>query len=113
MHTAKELRAADHESVFQQCLEFAKRRLELLSLIRRFFDHQRGMRDAFCEVMIKEGVAILFAGNHYSKRVWFRYRDLTVGNGASIVLPHWMPWSGRADDPGNGQRVHHYFTVNV
>ena len=126
-YTGKELRAADDELVFQQCLEFAKRRLlgapiwfsfhemcdavgwqrnggaykrleacltrlqasalqieskrirrlESLSLIRRFSVHERGTRNAFCEVMIEEDMAVLFAGNHYSKLTWLKYRDLT------------------------------------
>jgi len=43
------------------------RRLESLSLIRRFSVHERDTRNAFCEVMIEEDMAILFAGNHCAK----------------------------------------------
>lgn len=126
-YTGQELRAADDELVFQQCLEFAKRRhlgqpvhftlhemcdavgwkrggsayrqiekcltrlqagalqieskrvrrLDSLSLVRRFVVKERGTRHAHCEVMVEEDMALLFAGNHYSKVEWVKYRLLT------------------------------------
>ena len=126
-YSGKELRAADDELVFQQTLEFAKRRplgepvrftfaeickamgwaksggayarieacltrlqasalqiasrqvrrLESLSLVRRFAVHERGTRNAYCEVMIEEDMAVLFAGQRYTKLQWARYRALT------------------------------------
>jgi len=126
-YTGVELRADDDELVWQQILEYAKRkplgepthfsfyelcqdlgwpingqyyakaeecltrlqasamqfsskrigRLESVSLVRRFRVVNKGKKTSRCEVEIDEEMVILFAGDHYSKFVWEKYRRLT------------------------------------
>ncbi|HHE9944003.1 TPA: plasmid replication initiator TrfA [Enterobacter cloacae] len=52
-------------------------RLESLSLIRRFRVLNRGTRNSRCQVEIDEEMVVLFAGDHYSKFIWEKYRKLT------------------------------------
>ncbi|MDF7677065.1 plasmid replication initiator TrfA [Neisseriaceae bacterium ESL0693] len=52
-------------------------RLESLSLIRRFRVLNRGTRNSRCQVEIDEEMVVLFAGEHYSKFIWEKYRKLT------------------------------------
>jgi len=52
-------------------------RLESLSLIRRFRVLDRGKRTSRCQVEIDDEIVVLFAGNHYSKFVWEKYRKLS------------------------------------
>ncbi len=51
--------------------------LDSLSLIHRFRVLDRGKRTAQCQVMIDSEIVLLFAGDHYSKFVWDRYRKLS------------------------------------
>lgn len=51
--------------------------LESLSLIHRFRILERGTRSSRCEVMIDEEIIVLFAGDHYSKFMWEKYRKLS------------------------------------
>ncbi|EGB4506693.1 TrfA protein [Salmonella enterica] len=126
-YTGLELRADDDELVWQQVLEYAKRKpmgepitftfyelcqdlgwsyngryiskaeecltrlqatamqfisdrvgqLESVSLIGRFRVIERGTRLSRCEVMIDKEMVLLFAGDHYSKFVWEKYRKLS------------------------------------
>lgn len=52
-------------------------RLESVSLIRRFRVLDRGTRASRCQVEIDTEIVVLFAGDHYSKFVWEKYRKLT------------------------------------
>lgn len=52
-------------------------RLESLSLIRRFRVLNRGTRNSRCQVEIEEEMVVMFAGDHYSKFIWDKYRKLT------------------------------------
>ncbi len=52
-------------------------RLESLSLIRRFRVLDRGKRTSRCQVEIDTEIVVLFAGDHYSKFVWEKYRRLS------------------------------------
>jgi len=52
-------------------------RLESLSLIRRFRVLNRSTQHSRCEVEIDEEMVVMFAGEHYSKVVWEKYRKLT------------------------------------
>ncbi|HGX3938894.1 TPA: plasmid replication initiator TrfA [Escherichia coli] len=126
-YTGLELRAEDDELVWQQVLEYAKRKpmgepitftfyelcqdlgwsyngryiekaeecltrlqatamqfiservgqLESVSLIGRFRVLERGKRSSRCEVIIDKEMVLLFAGEHYSKFVWEKYRKLS------------------------------------
>lgn len=126
-YTGLELRAEDDELVWQQVLEYAKRKpmgepitftfyelcqdlgwsyngryiekaeecltrlqatamqfiservgqLESVSLIGRFRVLDRGKRSSRCEVIIDKEMVLLFAGEHYSKFVWDKYRKLS------------------------------------
>lgn len=126
-YTGLELRADDDELVWQQVLEYAKRKpmgepvtftfyelcndlgwsyngryiekaedcltrlqatamqfisdrigqLESVSLIGRFRVLDRGKRTSRCEVTIDKEMLQLFAGDHYSKFVWEKYRKLS------------------------------------
>ncbi|HDS7253931.1 TPA: replication initiator protein A [Escherichia coli] len=126
-YTGLELRADDDELVWQQVLEYAKRKpmgepitftfyelcqdlgwsyngryiskaeecltrlqatamqfisdrvgqLESVSLIGRFRVIERGTRQSRCEVMIDKEMVLLFAGDHYSKFIWEKYRKLS------------------------------------
>lgn len=126
-YTGLELRAEDDELVWQQILEYAKRKpmgepitftfyelcqdlgwsyngryiekaeecltrlqatamqfiservgqLESVSLIGRFRVLDRGKRSSRCEVIIDKEMVLLFAGEHYSKFVWEKYRKLS------------------------------------
>lgn len=51
-------------------------RLESLSLIRRFRILDRGKKTSRCQVLIDEEMVVLFAGDHYSKFIWDKYRKL-------------------------------------
>nr|BCU00945.1 TrfA replication initiation protein [uncultured bacterium] len=53
-------------------------RLESLSLIRRFgFLDQTEKRKSRCQVYLEEEIVLLFAGEHYAKFVWEKYRKLS------------------------------------
>lgn len=52
-------------------------RLESVSLIRRFRVLDRGKRGSRCQVEIEVEMVMLFAGDHYSKFVWEKYRKLS------------------------------------
>lgn len=52
-------------------------RLESVSLIRRFRVLDRGKRGSRCQVEIEVEMVMLFAGDHYSKFVWDKYRKLS------------------------------------
>ena len=52
-------------------------RLESLSLIRRFRVLDRGKRTSRCQVEIDSEIVMLFAGDHYTKFVWEKYRSLS------------------------------------
>ena len=52
-------------------------RLESVSLIHRFRVLDRGKKTSRCQVEIDEGMVVLFAGDHYSKFVWEKYRELS------------------------------------
>lgn len=61
-------------------LQFSSKRigrLESLSLIRRFRVLNRGTRNSCCQVEIDEEMVVMFAGDHYSKFIWEKYRKLT------------------------------------
>jgi len=51
-------------------------RLESLSLIRRFGIVDEDKRISRCQVEIDPEIAVLFAGHHYTKYVWEKYRKL-------------------------------------
>lgn len=51
-------------------------RLESISLIKRFRVIDRGKRTSRCQVEMDEEMVFLFAGEHYSKFVWEKYRKL-------------------------------------
>lgn len=126
-YTGLELRADDDELVWQQVLEYAKRKpmgepvtftfyelcndlgwsyngryiekaedcltrlqatamqfisdrigqLESVSLIGRFRVLDRGKRTSRCEVSVEKEMLQLFAGEHYSKFIWEKYRKLS------------------------------------
>ena len=52
-------------------------RLESVSLIHRFRGLDRGKKTSRCQVEIDEEMVVLFAGDHYSKFVWEKYRELS------------------------------------
>lgn len=52
-------------------------RLESVSLIHRFRVLDRGKKNSRCQVEIDEKMVVLFAGDHYLKFVWEKYRDLS------------------------------------
>lgn len=52
-------------------------RLESVSMIQRFRVLDRGKRTSRCQVEIDAEIVVLFAGDHYSKFVWEKYRKLT------------------------------------
>lgn len=52
-------------------------RLESVSLIHRFRVLDRGKKSSRCQVEIDDEMVVLFAGDHYSKFVWEKYRDLS------------------------------------
>ena len=52
-------------------------RLESVSLIRRFRVLDRGKRTSRCQVEIDTEMVVLFAGDHYTKFVWEKYRKLS------------------------------------
>lgn len=52
-------------------------RLESVSLIRRFRILDHGKRSSRCEVEIDTEMVLLFAGDHYTKFVWEKYRKLS------------------------------------
>lgn len=52
-------------------------RLESVSLIHRFRVLDRGKKTSRCQVEIDDEMVMLFAGDHYSKFVWEKYRELS------------------------------------
>jgi hypothetical protein len=52
-------------------------RLESVSLIHRFRVLDRGKRSSRCQVEIDDEMVMLFAGDHYSKFIWEKYRKLS------------------------------------
>lgn len=52
-------------------------RLESVSLIHRFRVLDRGKKTSQCQVEIDDEMVVLFAGDHYSKFVWEKYRELS------------------------------------
>jgi len=52
-------------------------KLKSLSFIKEFDIIDRGTKKAMCQVEIPEQMVYLFAGDHYSKFVWDKYRKLT------------------------------------
>ena len=46
-------------------------------IIHRFRVLDRGKKNSRCQVEIDEKMVVLFAGDHYSKFVWEKYRDLS------------------------------------
>lgn len=52
-------------------------RLESVSLIRRFRVLDRGKRTSRCQVEIEVEMVMLFAGDHYSKFIWDKYKKLS------------------------------------
>lgn len=52
-------------------------RLESVSLLRRFRVLDRGKRTSRCQVEIDAEIVVLFAGDHYTKFVWEKYRKLS------------------------------------
>lgn len=52
-------------------------RLESLSLISRFRVLDRGKKNSRCQVVIDEEMVALFAGDHYTKFIWEKYRKLS------------------------------------
>lgn len=61
-------------------MQFSSKRigqLESLSLISRFRVLDRGKRTSRCQVEIDIEIVVLFAGNHYTKFVWEKYRKLS------------------------------------
>nr|WCS70292.1 hypothetical protein [Salmonella enterica subsp. enterica serovar Rissen] len=59
--------------------------LESVSLIGRFRVIERGTRSSRCEVMIDKEMVLLFAGDHYSKFVWEKYRKLSPPLAACLI----------------------------
>ena len=51
--------------------------LESVSLIHRFRVLDRGTKSSRCQVEIDEEMVVLFAGSHYTKFVWEKYRVLS------------------------------------
>lgn len=61
-------------------LQFQSRRLGnmvSLSLLRRFGVLDHGKKSSRCQVELEDEMVYLFAGDHYSKFVWEKYRALT------------------------------------
>lgn len=61
-------------------IQFASKRigqLESISLLHRFRVVNRGKKNSHCQVEIDEEMVLLFAGDHYSKFVWEKYRKLS------------------------------------
>lgn len=52
-------------------------RLKSLKLIDEFDVYDRGTNRAYCQVKIPVLIGTLFKGNHYSKFVWEKYRELS------------------------------------
>lgn len=52
-------------------------RLESVSMIQRFRVLDRGKRTSRCQVEIDAEIVVLFAGDHYTKFVWEKYRKLS------------------------------------
>ncbi|MEX3606646.1 MAG: plasmid replication initiator TrfA [Burkholderia sp.] len=52
-------------------------RLESVSLINRFRVLDRGKKTSRCQIEIVEEIVVLFAGDHYPKFVWEKYRELS------------------------------------
>jgi hypothetical protein len=52
-------------------------RLESISLIHRFRVLDRGKKTSKCQVEIDQEMVVLFAGDHYSRFVWEKYRELS------------------------------------
>lgn len=52
-------------------------RLESVSLILRFRVLDRGNKGSRCQVEIDKEMVVLFAGDHYSKFIWEKYRALS------------------------------------
>jgi hypothetical protein len=48
-----------------------------ISMIKEFSILDRGTKNAKCHVEISENMIFLFAGEHYSKFIWGKYRKLT------------------------------------
>ena len=54
-------------------------RLESLSLIRRFgFLDQTKKRQSRCQVLLEDEIVLLFAGEHYARFIWEKYRKLSA-----------------------------------
>lgn len=51
--------------------------IDSLSFISRFKILNRGKKNALCQVTVDPDMVFLFAGEHYSKLVWEKYRKLT------------------------------------
>lgn len=61
-------------------LQFSSKRLgqlESVSLIARFRVLDRGKKNSRCQIEIHEELVVLFAGDHYSKFIWQKYRSLS------------------------------------
>lgn len=61
-------------------LQFSSQRLgqlESVSLIARFRVLDRGKKNSRCQIEIDEEMVVLFAGEHYSKFIWEKYRCLS------------------------------------
>jgi len=61
-------------------MQFSSKRLsrmDSLSLIDRFVVLDRGKRSSRCQVLIDPDMVKLFAGDHYSKFIWDKYRKLS------------------------------------
>jgi hypothetical protein len=50
--------------------------LESVSLLSRFRVLERGKKNSRCQVEIDSEMVILFAGDHYTKFIWEKYRNL-------------------------------------
>ena len=51
--------------------------LESVSLLHRFRVLDRGKKTSRCQVLIDEEIVVLFAGDHYTKFIWEKYRKLS------------------------------------
>ncbi|ECZ2944958.1 transcriptional regulator [Salmonella enterica] len=51
--------------------------LESVSLLHRFRVLDRGKKTSRCQVLIDEEIVVLFAGEHYTKFIWEKYRKLS------------------------------------
>lgn len=52
-------------------------RLESVSLVRGFRVLDRGTKSSRCQIEITAEMVVLFAGDHYSKFIWEKYRSLS------------------------------------